>query len=113
MRARMREHASHTHGGPDVYADLGYHDPDRMLIKAQLLSRVTELLAERGMTEIQAATSLGIAHPALSKLLRGQFRRFSERKLMDCLTRLGQDVQIVVRPTTRRNGICVVRVTLL
>ena len=93
----MREQASHIHGGPNVYADLGYRDPDRMLIKAQLVSRFTELLAERGMTEIQAATSLGISHAALSKLLRGQFRNFSERKLIDCLTRLGQNVQIVVR----------------
>lgn len=46
----MREQASHIHGGPNVYADLGYRDPDRMLIKAQLVSRFTELLAERGMT---------------------------------------------------------------
>ncbi len=112
MRARTRQQASHTHGSPNVYADLGYRNPERMLIKAQLVSRVAELLAERGMTQIQAATSLGLSHPALSKLLRGQFRKFSERKLMDCLTRLGQDVQIVVRPTTRRNGIGEVSATL-
>ncbi len=97
MRAHMREQASHIHGGPNVYADLGYRDPERMLIKAQLVSRVAELLAERGMTQIQSATSLGLSHPALSKLLRGQFRNFSERKLIDCLTQLGQNVQIVVR----------------
>jgi hypothetical protein len=28
----------------------------------------------------------------------------SERKLMDCLTRLGQDVDIIVRSTSRAKG---------
>ena len=46
MSVRMREQASHTLGGPNVYADLGYRDPERMLIKAQLVSKVAELLAE-------------------------------------------------------------------
>jgi predicted XRE-type DNA-binding protein len=45
---------------------------------------------------------LGIPQPKLSKLLRGQFRGVSERKLMDCLTRLGNDVEIVVRAAANR-----------
>lgn len=111
MSARTREQASHTHGGPNIYADLGYRTPDRMLIKAQLVSRIAELLAERGMTQIQAATSLGITQPALSRLLRGQFRGFPERKLMVCLARLGQDLHIAVHPKAKRTGIGSVSVT--
>jgi predicted XRE-type DNA-binding protein len=104
MKPRTREQASHTLGGPNVYTDLGYHDPDRMLIKAQLVSRLAELLAERGVSQIQAATSLGITQPALSKLLRGQFRGFLERKLVVCLARLGQDVHIAVHRKAKRTG---------
>jgi len=37
-------------------------------------------------------------------MLRGQFRGFSERKLMDCLTLLGRDIDIVVRATPKRKG---------
>jgi predicted XRE-type DNA-binding protein len=50
---------------------------------------------------------LGIPQPKLSKMLRGQFRGPSERKLMDCLTRLGRDVDIVVRKTSnaKRQGV--------
>jgi predicted XRE-type DNA-binding protein len=99
MKARSREQPSHTHGGPNVYADLGYRDPDRMFIKAQLVSRIAELLAERRITQAQVKTSLGIPQPVLSKLLRGRFRAFSERRLMNCLTQLGQNAQIVVRKT--------------
>jgi predicted XRE-type DNA-binding protein len=50
---------------------------------------------------------LGIPQPRLSKVLREQFpRRFFERNLMDCLTRLGQDINIVVRttPEAKRRG---------
>jgi predicted XRE-type DNA-binding protein len=97
MSPRSRKQPSHRRGSTNVYADLGYRAPESMLVKAQLVSRIAELLAERGMTQTQAATVLGIPQPKLSKMLRGQFRGFSERKLMDCLTQLGQDVQIVVR----------------
>ena len=65
-----------------------------MLVKAQLVTRIAELLAERGMPQTQAATVLGIAQSTLSKVLRGQFRKFRERKLLDWLTQLRQDVQL-------------------
>lgn len=106
MRSRPRKQPSHRRGSTNVYADLGYRAPESMLVKAQLVSRIAELLAKRGMTQTQAATVLGIPQPKLSKMLRGQFRGFSERKLMDCLTQLGQDVQIVVRqrPDERSTG---------
>jgi predicted XRE-type DNA-binding protein len=97
MNAHSLNHVSHRRGSTNVYADLGYRAPGGMLVKAQLVSRIAELLAERGMTQTEAATVLGIPQPKLSKMLRGQFRGFSERKLMDCLAALGQDLQIVVR----------------
>jgi predicted XRE-type DNA-binding protein len=70
-----------------------------------------EILAERGYTQTRAAEILGLPQPKLSRMLRGQFRGFSERKLMDFLTRLGRDVEIVVRrtPRTRAQGAVSVR----
>jgi predicted XRE-type DNA-binding protein len=38
----------------------------------------------------------------VSKMLRGQFHGISQTKLIDCLTRLGRDVQIVVGPSRRK-----------
>jgi len=86
MKTLSRKQTKHPRGISNVYADLGYRAPESMLVKAQLVSRIAELLSERGITRTQAATVLGIPQPQLSKLLRGQFRGFSERKLMDCLT---------------------------
>ncbi len=65
----------------------------RFLIdKAQLVSKISEILDEQGLTRIKAAARLGIPLPKLSSMLRGQFSGLSERKLMDCITRLGKDL---------------------
>jgi len=41
---------------------------------------------------------MGITQPKVSDMMRGDFSNLSERKLMDCLTRLGYDIEISVRP---------------
>ena len=93
-------------GSGNVYADLGYPDADEMLIKAQFVSKIADILKRKGLNQTQAAALLGLTQPKLSNLLSGQFRGFSERRLMDCLTRLGRDVQIVVTtaPRSRAGG---------
>lgn len=104
MKTRTAKSVSHQRGSTNVYADLGYKSADEMLVKAQLVTKIAEILTERGYTQTKAAALLGIPQPKLSKMLRGQFRGFSERKLMDCLTHLGRDVDIVVRATPNRKG---------
>ena len=93
-------------GTGNVYADLGYDDADEMLIKAQLVAKIAEIIKLKGITQTQAAALLEMPQPKLSNLLSGRFRGFSERRLMDCLTKLGRDVQIVVKaaPRSRGNG---------
>ncbi len=58
-------------------------------------------LSAQGINDAQAADVLGIPQPKLSKMLRGQFRGISEAKMLDCLVRLGRNVQIVVGPVRR------------
>ena len=83
-------------GSGNVYSDLGFSDAEEMLVKAQLTARISEILAERGWTQQHAGKVLGIPQPKLSKMLRGQFRGISEAKMLDCLTRLGHNIQIVI-----------------
>ncbi|MBK9114541.1 MAG: XRE family transcriptional regulator [Betaproteobacteria bacterium] len=93
-------------GAGNVYVDLGYADADEMLIKAQLVAKIAEIIKRKGITQTHAAALLEMPQPKLSNLLSGQFRGVSERRLMDCLTKLGRDVQIVVKatPRSRRDG---------
>jgi predicted XRE-type DNA-binding protein len=58
-------------------------------------------LSAQGINDAQAADVLGIPQPKLSKMLRGQFCGISEAKMLDCLVRLGRNVQIVVGPARR------------
>ncbi len=89
-----------------VYEDLKYANADEMLIKARLVTEIADQLKLRGLTQAEASGLLGFSQPKLSNLLRGQFRGVSEKKLMQCLTRLGRDIEIVVRPAprSRREG---------
>ena len=85
-------------GTGNVYADLGMADADEMLVKAQLATKIGEIIKSRKWSQQQAADVLGLTQPKLSKMLRGQFRGISEAKMLDCLARLGRDVQIVIGP---------------
>ena len=89
-----------------VYEHLGYPDADEMLVKARLVSAIAEQIKRRHLVQTKAAALLGFSQPKLSNLLRGQFRGVSERKLMDCLTKLGRDIEIIVKaaPRSRREG---------
>ncbi len=88
-------------GSGNVYADLGVRDADAMFMKAQLVTKIDELIKQKGLTQTQAGQLLGLPQPKVSALLKGNFRGISERRLMDCLTRLGRDVQVVVKATPR------------
>ena len=85
----------------NVYKDLGLANPEQMFIKATLAAKISEILAQRGLTQVEAAKLLGIPQPKVSALLRGQFRGISEAKMLECLNRLGRDIDIVVRKPSR------------
>jgi predicted XRE-type DNA-binding protein len=85
----------------NVYADLGMSNADGMIVKAQLATKISKIIKSRKWSQQQAAEVLGMTQPKLSNMLRGQFRGISESKMLDCLTRLGRDVQIVVGPARR------------
>lgn len=91
-------------GTTNVYADLGRPDANEMLVKAQLAAKISEIIKRRRLTQVEAAEIIDLPQPKLSGLLRGQFRGISEAKMLNCLTRLGRDVKIVVGPARRRSG---------
>jgi predicted XRE-type DNA-binding protein len=92
-------------GSTNVYADLGYPDADVMLVKAQLVTKIREIIKAQGWTQQEAADVLNMTQPKLSDVLRGQFRGISEAKLMECLTRLGRRVQIVIGPARETSDV--------
>lgn len=105
MRKRKVNEKQEIHeGSGNVYRDLGFRDAEEMLVKAQLVHKISEIIRSRGLTQVEAAKILGLTQPKLSGILRGKFRGVSERKLIDCLTSLGRDVEIVVKDAPRRGA---------
>ena len=88
-------------GSTNVYADLGRAEADVMLVKAQLASKIADLIKRRRLTQIEAAGLFGMPQPKVSAMLNGRFRGISEERLMRCLLALGQNVQIVVKPARK------------
>lgn len=89
--------SSIEYGSGNVYADLGDPAAEEMLVKAGLVCRIAEIMKERNLTQVEASRILGMPQPKLSNMLRGKFRGISQAKIMECLTRLGLDVEIVVK----------------
>jgi predicted XRE-type DNA-binding protein len=90
-----------TPGSGNVFADMGVREPEEELAKAQLASRIRDIVRQRRLTQVAAATMLRIDQPKVSALLNGRLTSFSSERLMRLLTRLGQDVEIVVKTTPR------------
>lgn len=89
-------------GTGNPYADLDRPDADDMLVKAGLADEIAQIIKSRRLTQQRAAELLGIPQPKLSDLLRGKFRGISQAKMIECLNRLGRDVDIVVKKAGRR-----------
>ena len=94
-----------TKGSDNVYADLGFRDAERMLVKSHLATAIAATITTRRLTQVAAAEIVGIPQPKLSGMLRGEFRGISEAKMLSCLNRLGHDVEIVVRAREGRRKV--------
>lgn len=88
----------------NVFADLGLHDAEKLKIKSGLVIEIRKAMRLQGLTQQEAAKRMGITQPKVSDMMRGDFSNLSERKLMDCLNRLGYDIEIKVRPAAQPVG---------
>ena len=89
--------ATITRGSSNVFADLGFAEPETHLLKAGLVTRIRAIIGDNGFSQSEVAKRVGLSQPDVSRLLRGQFRDVSVERLLRILTRLGCDVDIVVR----------------
>ncbi len=80
----------------NVFADLGFEDPEGELARANLAIAVAKIIDERGWTEEEAAAALGLERTEVSAIVGGRLEDYSIERLMRLLTRLNRDVRIVV-----------------
>jgi len=96
-------------GTGNVFADLEVPDAEKLKIKSGLVIEISRAITKLNLSQVEASQRMGISQPKVSALMNGDFSNLSERKLMDCLTRLGYNIEIKVKPARQPVG----RLTLL
>jgi predicted XRE-type DNA-binding protein len=86
----------------NVFADMGFQDSEQELLKAKLTLQIFRLIQARDLTQGEAARLLGTTQPQISALMRCKPVSVSVGRLMEFLTVLGQDVEVVVKPAGPR-----------
>ena len=92
-------------GSANVFADLGFRNPNEMVVKAELTRYLNSIIDARGYTQVELAGILGIHQPKVSVLRRGRLTEFSLETLMRFLVALGQAVEINVHEAKKRPGV--------
>jgi len=104
MKKRLVDGIEVKRSTGNVCADLGLPDAERLKIKTGLVIEIRKAMRRLGLTQQDAAKRMGITQPKVSDMMRGDFSNLSERKLMDCLNRLGYDIEIKVKPASKPVG---------
>jgi predicted XRE-type DNA-binding protein len=100
MEKRLIEGVEVQRSSGNVFADLDLPDAEKLKIKSGLVIEIRRAMRRLGLTQQEAAKRMGITQPKVSDMMRGDFSNLSERKLMDCLNRLGYDIEIKIMPAS-------------
>ena len=88
----------------NVFADLNLPDAEELFLKATLGYEVFQIIADRKLTQAEAANILGVKQPEISRLKNGKFNHYSVERLLTFLTRLNHDIEIRLVPTENQIG---------
>ena len=85
-------------GRANVFEDLGFQtgDADNFRIRATLMVALSQVIAERELTQQAAADLFGVTQPRVSDLVRGKIERFSIDTLVNMLSAADLHVDVHV-----------------
>ncbi len=82
----------------NVFADLDLEDAEEHFTRGKIGIQVLRLLKQRNLKQREISQLLSIPQPEVSYLMRGEFQRFSEGKLLTFLKRLDTEISLHLRP---------------
>jgi predicted XRE-type DNA-binding protein len=86
-----------TRSSGNVFADLGLPNAEEEKTKVRLAFEINQIIENRGQSQIMAARRLKINQPKISALSNYRLDGFSVERLMNFLTALDRDVEIIIR----------------
>ena len=77
----------------NIYADTGFKNPELWLQKADIVIEMRQAMRVRNLTPSRAARIVGMPLPEFREMIKGHFGDIDVTKLVDCLHRLGHDIE--------------------
>ena len=90
----------------NVFADLGVPDAEEKQTKVRLAVAINQIIQSRKLSQMAGARRLKVNQPKVSALSNYLLDGFSVERLMNFVTALDRDVDIVIRrkPKSRKIG---------
>jgi predicted XRE-type DNA-binding protein len=95
----------------NVFADLGLSNAEEKQTKVRLAVAINQIIQGRKLSQTAAARRLSVNQPKVSALANYQLDGFSVERLMNFLTALDRDVDIVIRRKPRSRKAARIAVT--
>lgn len=89
MRTEVIDGVEVHYGSGNIFADLGFPNPEEHLLKVEITHTINTEIARRNLDQEEAATVAGLTSDELALLARGRVRGFSVERLNGILERLG------------------------
>jgi predicted XRE-type DNA-binding protein len=80
---------------------LSNEESESLRIRSELMTRLTRLIEDRGLTQAEAAEILGVRQRRVSDLMREKIDRFSIDALVVLLAKAGLKVTVTARSRKR------------
>jgi len=93
-----------TRSSGNVFSDLHLPHSEEKQTKIRLAVAINQIIEGQNLSQGLAARRLKINQPKISALSNYRLEGFSVERLMNFLTALDRDVDIVIRPSKQRTG---------
>ena len=86
------------HSSGNVFKDIGFDDDeaDSLLVRAQLISALRDLIQSSGLSQRQVAKIIDVQQPRIAEIMGMKTQLFSSDLLMKLLSRMGKKVSVVI-----------------
>lgn len=104
--AKGRNRSGVVPSSGNVFADLRLANAEEKQTKVRLAVAINQIVQDQELSQAVAARRLNVNQPKVSALSNYQLEGFSVERLMNFLTALDRDVNIVIRwkPRSRKAG---------
>lgn len=88
------------------FATGGVQEASDIAARSDMITAINKIIKKRGLKQTDVAQIVGLTQADVSRLTRGIANRFSTDRIIQVLTRLGQDLEIVIKakPARRTAG---------